>query len=216
MIIPTALLFITPSVSLWCASEELSTVLGQLSLGAIRQTESPALLPASTLPLPTPGSAHPEGEMVLKLESRSWMSFTCLSLGWGCLAHLWRESLPCRVGPLLTTENSEAQRWARVGPATVGSPVQSVAGPLPLCNPEFGLYAAPKGEMGGPKDVPAGLRRRWTGCLEAEPRACLLFSLLHANHRPCQHVPMWGASDMCLHPVRRQKGCCSPDLWITK
>lgn len=118
---------------------------------------------------------------------------------WGGAAWLtYGEPLPCRVGPLLTTENLEAQRWAGVGPAAVGSPVRSVAGPLPLCNPEFGLYAAPEGEM-------VGLRRRGTGCLEAGPRAGLLSSLPHANHRPCQHVPVWGASDMRLHPVRRQR-----------
>lgn len=92
---------------------------------------------------------------------------------------------------LLTAEHAEAQRWARAGPAAVGSLVQAVAGPLLVpCHTELGSYAAPTGKVEGPQETPAGLRRRGPGCPEAGPRACLLFQCCT---RITAHV------DMCPH-----------------
>lgn len=125
--------------------------------------------------------------MDLKLESVSWRAFIYMFLWWGCLTHMGREPLPCRVGPLLPTENSETQRWARTGPAAVGSLVQSVAGPLLApCHPKHGSDTAPTRNVGC-QDTAAGLRKRGTGCLEVGS------PLLSATHQSqamstCAHM----------------------------
>lgn len=115
-----------------------------------------------------------------------------ISLEWGGLTHRGRESLPHREGPLLTSENSQAQRWARLVQAAFGSPVPSVMGPpptpFPLCYPDLGLYAAPAGEAGGSKDVQqalggSGLTALKLGLELASSSQCYTLVMGHANMR---------------------------------
>lgn len=198
------LLFVSSSFP-WCVTEEqMASEVGSWGHVTDWAQGSPSFVPH----LPT-FSAYPfypkspyHGEMEQKLE---WLLESFYAHIFGVvlpdlqgersLPYRMKGSLPHRVGPLLTTQNSEAQRWARAYPGCIWQSIL-VSGRLPhhCHSPCVILTWGYMWLQQGNWEVPRIPQQAWAGSGQTALKLCLELAF---SFQYC--TPVTGHASMCLH-----------------